>query len=934
MDWDNQRPSAPSTPSSMSSQSTGNSNPAPRSEKIPTLKQISPSPSVSALSKLNDDDLRKKGLEDLLRILRRVEGDYKSLMAEHGNVVKDVNRRFQIFVLETRSLKDVNQKLQDDNQELRDLCCFLDDDRQRGRKLAREWQRFGRYTASVMRSEVAVYQEKLRELEERQSELVTENMELKELCLYLDQERVRMTGDRDEGDGSSNGTVTGHEDGIVAMDTTGSVTPTPSVTPLNNFSLTPSSTVSYIKELELKVHKLEEEKKSLALRIDRNTAEGVDGAVGMNNADDISVLHPGQVLQVHEELEKVPVEEENLDDSEKAIVREMCNVVWRKLGDVGDVGSFNESSDSLLDPPFVPDSPIKPNTSVMSAPGGGVSHGQAHSHSVSQPLPQMASTPLAAYSRAGHPEPASAGAAAQPMDAQPQHKPQERPPHQHQQHPFRPPQEVGQGQPHLPLQNPPGPHPSHPAARGREPHTPTSQPHSFPQPPPPRPGDLDVRGGRQDPAVTERERYIAENEMNFRYSMENPHHPPPPPPPPTWREEDRRNPDQKFPPYYPSDNRARPNQQQQQPSYPGHPQATQMHPQQPARTPPHHGDGPGYPHHPDRPVDMGARDPNHPDRAVVMGARDPNPAPSYHHQGPRDHAPARHQERQPAQPPPPVVPRAHDQQQQQRHPSSSQGYPHPGAPPLKHGGEGNNPGPGRYPQQPAGQGRNNPPPPFSHQPVRLLDAPGVHRHNTATSESGHGLHKMMNQPQRKDDPGPPPLSQPRPRSRGENRYEDRHSAERDQKPNHPTSRSMSSASSSTPSAHAASGHPQGQSMPPPPVSSHPSGGGQGIAGFRAYPPPQSKPGAPPPSWRGGAGGTEMRAAPGGGGGYPPGPAASGGGGYPQGQMGVGGGGGYGPGPTPRPGYGNAPVQGRAGGNPKRFQEQEWRQTYLDDSDTL
>lgn len=48
--------------------------------------------------------------------------------------------------------------MSDDNQELRDLCCFLDDDRQKGRKLAREWQRFGRYTASVMRQEVSNYQ--------------------------------------------------------------------------------------------------------------------------------------------------------------------------------------------------------------------------------------------------------------------------------------------------------------------------------------------------------------------------------------------------------------------------------------------------------------------------------------------------------------------------------------------------------------------------------------------------------------------------------------------------------------------------------------------------------------------------------------------------------------------------------------------------------
>lgn len=80
---------------------------------------------------------------------------------------------------EIRSLKESNQKLADDNQELRDLCCFLDDDRQKGRKLAREWQRFGRYTASVMRQEVTAYQNKLRELDSKQHELIKDNLELK-----------------------------------------------------------------------------------------------------------------------------------------------------------------------------------------------------------------------------------------------------------------------------------------------------------------------------------------------------------------------------------------------------------------------------------------------------------------------------------------------------------------------------------------------------------------------------------------------------------------------------------------------------------------------------------------------------------------------------------------------------------------------------------
>merc|ERR1712004_527441 len=82
-----------------------------------------------------------------------------------------------------------NKQLQQDNQELRDLCCFLDDDRQRARKLAKEWQKFGQYTAKVMRQEVTNYQQKLHQLDGRQQELVCDNYELKDLCLYLDEER-------------------------------------------------------------------------------------------------------------------------------------------------------------------------------------------------------------------------------------------------------------------------------------------------------------------------------------------------------------------------------------------------------------------------------------------------------------------------------------------------------------------------------------------------------------------------------------------------------------------------------------------------------------------------------------------------------------------------------------------------------------------------
>ena len=203
--------SVSSVQSSISS-SSARGTPIPKPASPGPFKVLSASQSITALSKLSDDELRGKGVEELLHITRRLEAENRKLVTEHGNIIKDVNRRVQIYNLEIRGLKDINQKLQDDNQELRDLCCFLDDDRQRGRKLAREWQRFGRYTASVMRSEVSAYQEKLQSLEAKQDELINDNTELKELCLYLDQERVRFTQTRDDGDGSSNSTTAGNEE--------------------------------------------------------------------------------------------------------------------------------------------------------------------------------------------------------------------------------------------------------------------------------------------------------------------------------------------------------------------------------------------------------------------------------------------------------------------------------------------------------------------------------------------------------------------------------------------------------------------------------------------------------------------------------------------------------------------------------------------------
>jgi hypothetical protein len=131
--------------------------------------------------------------ELVLEKLRQSEDEKLNIIKDHGNLIKEFNRRMHVHLEEIRLLKEVNHKLQADMQELRDLSCYLDDDRHKCRKLAREWQRFGRYTATTVRNDVSEYQDKLHILELRQSELTSDNYELKELCLYLDRQRENLT---------------------------------------------------------------------------------------------------------------------------------------------------------------------------------------------------------------------------------------------------------------------------------------------------------------------------------------------------------------------------------------------------------------------------------------------------------------------------------------------------------------------------------------------------------------------------------------------------------------------------------------------------------------------------------------------------------------------------------------------------------------------
>ncbi|CAK6963216.1 coiled-coil domain-containing protein 85C-B isoform X1 [Scomber scombrus] len=373
------------------------------------------------LSQLTDEELLRCSKEEMVRRLRRVEGEKMNLMIEHGNMMKDINRRLQVHLHEIRSLKEINQKLQDDNHELRELCCFLDDDRQKGKKLSREWQRFGRYTASAMWKEVGTYMMKLKELEANQETVLRENSELKEIILMLDEDRngagsrssidsqsslTNLNGGtgtvRDVGDGSSTsstgsaGSPDHHNHIHKPTSENSKLGPTmrrsmDDLSAPHHHRSIPNglndSSSNYIRQLETKVRILEDDNnKLLSQAYSRYSLSQIQTKKQCNPGDlralrkgmtlyhsesqlsslpqrqeamhmgtgrlptsesspatgylssvqkPEAVVHAMKVLEVHENLDKQLPEdyEDDLSEKEKAIVREMCNVVWRKLGD-------------------------------------------------------------------------------------------------------------------------------------------------------------------------------------------------------------------------------------------------------------------------------------------------------------------------------------------------------------------------------------------------------------------------------------------------------------------------------------------------------------------------------------------------------------------------------------------------------------------------
>lgn len=77
---------------------------AQQQQQQPQLSKSAESPAED-ISKVHDEELLKWGKDELVRRLRRAEAEKRGVIVEHGNLMREVNRRLQQHLNEIRSLK-------------------------------------------------------------------------------------------------------------------------------------------------------------------------------------------------------------------------------------------------------------------------------------------------------------------------------------------------------------------------------------------------------------------------------------------------------------------------------------------------------------------------------------------------------------------------------------------------------------------------------------------------------------------------------------------------------------------------------------------------------------------------------------------------------------------------------------------------------------
>ncbi|KAG8132965.1 hypothetical protein E2320_010801 [Naja naja] len=144
--------------------------PAPPPPLLPPVGRPSSPPAPLPPPPLSDAPASKADLagcskEKLVCRLCCKEVEKLVLLVQHGRLIQCMNWQLQEHLRKICKLKAINGWLQVENRELRNVCCFLDEDRLKAKCLARYWQLFGRHTVQVLHNEVAGCLRKLASLE-------------------------------------------------------------------------------------------------------------------------------------------------------------------------------------------------------------------------------------------------------------------------------------------------------------------------------------------------------------------------------------------------------------------------------------------------------------------------------------------------------------------------------------------------------------------------------------------------------------------------------------------------------------------------------------------------------------------------------------------------------------------------------------------------
>uniref|UniRef100_A0A183BJY5 Coiled-coil domain-containing protein n=1 Tax=Globodera pallida TaxID=36090 RepID=A0A183BJY5_GLOPA len=105
---------------------------------------------------------------------RALEKENARLMGNQGKLIAESNRRIECHLEEIRCLKEQMDAQRRTNGELLGRAQSAEDESRRAKELSKEWQKFGQCNNQLMK---------------KATKLAAENMELKRLCIYLDEQR-------------------------------------------------------------------------------------------------------------------------------------------------------------------------------------------------------------------------------------------------------------------------------------------------------------------------------------------------------------------------------------------------------------------------------------------------------------------------------------------------------------------------------------------------------------------------------------------------------------------------------------------------------------------------------------------------------------------------------------------------------------------------